>query len=54
MINLMAFLSSFASYLMVFLIFIAAIAVAVIIGVSARKIINKKKDVKDNAETQNN
>lgn len=51
MVNLMAFLSGFASYLLVFLVFIAAIAVAVTIGVFARILINKSKEKK--SENQN-
>lgn len=41
--NLMAFLSSFASYGLVFFIFIAAIVTGVAIGVTARTILNNKK-----------
>lgn len=52
MVNLMAFLSSFASYLFVFLVFIAAITVAVLIGVFARKLVDKSKKGNDKTENQ--
>ena len=38
------FLSNLLSYLLVFFVFIAVIALAVFIGVTARKIVNKKKN----------
>lgn len=43
MVNFMAFLSSFASYLFVFFVFVITILVAVAIGVTAAKIVNKNK-----------
>lgn len=43
MANLIAFLSGFLSYLLVFFVFVAAIAVAVFIGITVRKIVNKKQ-----------
>ena len=36
--------SSLLSYLLVFAVFVAVIAVAVIIGVTARKMVDKKKN----------
>jgi len=38
------FMSSFLSYLLVFLIFVAVIALAVTIGIVARVSINRKKE----------
>ena len=49
MANLIAFLNSFLSYLLVFVICVAAVALACVIGVTLRK----KKDAKaaiENAE----
>lgn len=41
--SMMAFLSVFASYLLVFLVFLAAIIVAVFLGIGLYKLINKSK-----------
>ncbi len=38
-----AFLSTLLSYLLVFVVFVAVIALAIFIGITARKIVNKKK-----------
>lgn len=49
MVNLMAFLSSFASYLLVFFVFIAVIVTGGAIGITVRKAVdNKKSKNKDN------
>ncbi len=50
MVNLMAFLSSFASYLFVFFVFVATIALAVFIGITVRKIIDKNKSASKDKE----
>lgn len=51
--NLILFLNSFESYLFVYIVFIAAIVVAVAIGVSARIIISKKSNKVKVSEKQN-
>ena len=53
--NLIAFLSSFVSYGLVFIICVAIIVVAVLIGIKARKAKNSKEINTDgiNSETEN-
>ncbi|MBQ8246736.1 MAG: hypothetical protein IJZ42_06360 [Lachnospiraceae bacterium] len=49
--SLMAFLSSFASYLMVFFVFVIVIVIAVFLGIGLYKLINKDK-LKEEAEAE--
>ena len=41
--SVMAFLSAFASYLLVFVVFLIAIVIAVFIGIGLYKLLNKNK-----------
>ena len=43
------FLSSFSSYLFVFIIFVAVIAVGIVLGITIRKIVDKNKAKKESA-----
>lgn len=52
MVNFMAFVSSFASYLFVFLVFVVVIVLAVVIGVTAAKIVSSKKKSQEVAITK--
>ena len=46
--EIMAFLSSLASYLLVFLVFVVAIVIAVFIGISVYKLTHKnRKDAEE-------
>lgn len=45
----MIFLSSFSSYLFVFIIFVAVIAVGIVLGITIRKIVDKNKAKKESA-----
>lgn len=45
--QLMAFLSSFSSYLLVFFVFIAVIVTGVAIGITIRKAVNNRKGKKE-------
>lgn len=49
--NLMAFLSSFASYLFVYVIFAACIVAAVFAGIAVRKNKNKKEEAATTEES---
>ena len=44
----MIFLSSFSSYLFVFIIFVAVIAVGIALGITIRKLVDKNKAKKEN------
>lgn len=44
----MIFLSSFSSYLFVFIIFVAVIAVGIALGITIRKLVDKIKAKKEN------